>query len=67
MEKTIKEIVEILNRASKFLPANQVDELETRLFDGAWKKLQKKRIWLKIKFSKCIFGLSADLVHGHKH
>ena len=39
MDKTIKEIVEILNRASKFLPANQVDELETKLLDGAWKNL----------------------------
>ena len=41
MEKTIKEIVEILDRASKFLPASEVDELEVKLLDGAWKSMYK--------------------------
>lgn len=41
MEKTIKEIVEILDRASKLLPASEVDELEVKLLDGAWKSMYK--------------------------
>ena len=41
MNETINKIVEILNSASDFLPANEVDELEAKLLDGAWKNLYK--------------------------
>lgn len=41
MDKTIKEIVEILNKASKFLPASEVDILEKNLLQGAWEKMYK--------------------------
>ena len=41
MNETINKIVEILNNASDILPANEVDELETKLLDGAWKNLYK--------------------------
>jgi hypothetical protein len=41
MDKIIKEITEILNRVSKLLPASEVDKLEEKLLDGAWKKMFK--------------------------
>jgi len=41
MDKLIKDIVKVLDYASKYLPANEVDELETKLLDGAWKSMYK--------------------------
>lgn len=39
MEDTIKEILEIINRASKFLGEQQLKDLQNELISGAWKRM----------------------------
>lgn len=39
MEETIKDILEIVNRASKFLEEQQLKDLRQDLINGAWKKM----------------------------
>ena len=41
MDKIIKDIVKVLDYASRYLPASEVDELEVKLLDGAWKSMYK--------------------------
>tara|TARA_R100001460_G_scaffold20379_5_gene42256 strand:- start:1256 stop:1435 length:180 start_codon:yes stop_codon:yes gene_type:complete len=39
LEETIKQILEIVNRASKFLAEQQLKDLQNDLIHGAWKKM----------------------------
>jgi hypothetical protein len=39
LEETIKDILEIVNRASKFLEEQQLKDLRQDLINGAWKKM----------------------------
>jgi len=39
LEETIKEILEIVNRASKFLGEQQLKDLQNDLIHGAWKRM----------------------------
>ena len=39
MEETIKQILEIVDRASKFLGEQQLKDLKNDLISGAWKRM----------------------------